>query len=74
MMMNKYCSSRDHRINNFPGFDHIEWEKKRKHVEYVNKLAAEKGGDVKVIAVYTGLFLDDSLDVSNCFTLRLSLL
>ncbi|KAL5511054.1 hypothetical protein ACEPAH_4269 [Sanghuangporus vaninii] len=52
----------DHRLNDFPGFDHGEWEKKRRHIAYANELAVKKGGDVKVIAVYTGLFLEDSLN------------
>ncbi|OCB86111.1 NAD-binding protein [Sanghuangporus baumii] len=52
----------DHRLNDFPGFDHEEWEKKRRHIAYANELAVKKGGDVKVIAVYTGLFLEDSLN------------
>ncbi|KAL5532534.1 hypothetical protein ACEPAF_4308 [Sanghuangporus sanghuang] len=52
----------DHRLNDFPGFDHEEWEKKRRHIAYANELAVKKGGDVKVIAVYAGLFLEDSLN------------
>ncbi|KAI5121372.1 hypothetical protein M0805_001185 [Coniferiporia weirii] len=52
----------DHRANDFPGFDHEEWIKKRKHFSYATELAEQKGGNVKVIAVYTGLFLEDSLD------------
>lgn len=52
----------DHRLNDFPGFDHEEWDKKRKHMAYATDLAT-KMGDVKVIAVYTGLFLEDSINV-----------
>ncbi|THG98277.1 hypothetical protein EW145_g7451 [Phellinidium pouzarii] len=51
----------DHRLNDFPGFDHKEWGKKRKHFSSVSELAAKNGGDVKIIAVYPGLFLEDAL-------------
>ncbi|KAH8116734.1 NAD-binding protein [Phellopilus nigrolimitatus] len=51
----------DHRLNDFPGYDHEEWVKKSKHVSYVRELATRKGCDMKVISVYTGLFLEDSL-------------
>ena len=53
----------DHRFNDFPGFDHIEWDKKRKHVEYANELKEKKGIDMKIISVYCGLFLESSLRV-----------
>ncbi|EJD02544.1 NAD-binding protein [Fomitiporia mediterranea MF3/22] len=54
----------DHRLNDFPGFDHPEWIKKRKHLDYVNEIAAKKG-DVKIISVYNGLFLEDSFNVTE---------
>lgn len=42
--------SRDHRENDFPGYDHHDWDVKR-------ELASQ------VIAVYTGLFIELSLNV-----------
>lgn len=57
---------RDHRLNDFPGFDHPEWDKKRAHIEFAEGLAkeaAEAGHEVKIISVYSGLFLEDALTV-----------
>ncbi|KAF8588228.1 isoflavone reductase family protein [Ramaria rubella] len=45
----------DHRLNDF---EQIEWERKKKHVAR----ARREGGDkMKVVAVYAGLFLEDSI-------------
>lgn len=62
----------DHRSNDqvFPSFDHVEWIKKRKHVELANELVKQRGNDTKIISVYCGLFLEmvfaewSGLDVS----------
>ncbi|KAI0737942.1 hypothetical protein C8Q80DRAFT_1293357 [Daedaleopsis nitida] len=45
----------DHRKNDFPGYDHHEWEVKRELATAARRLA---GGKTKVIALYTGLFLE----------------
>ncbi|KAI0700548.1 NAD-P-binding protein [Cerioporus squamosus] len=45
----------DHRQNDFPGYDHHEWAVKR---ELAEDARASAGGKVKIIAVYTGLFLE----------------
>ncbi|KZT64192.1 NAD(P)-binding protein [Daedalea quercina L-15889] len=45
----------DHRINDFPGWDHAEWIFKGQHAQKYRELGA---GKTKVIAVYTGAFLE----------------
>ncbi|KAH9949131.1 hypothetical protein B0H21DRAFT_729657 [Amylocystis lapponica] len=48
----------DHRLNDFPGYDHPDWIHKAEHA----RRARERGkGDIKVISVYTGLFLETGL-------------
>ncbi|OBZ65444.1 putative pinoresinol-lariciresinol reductase 3 [Grifola frondosa] len=48
----------DHRLNDFPGFDHSDWTHKRTHVAEIRQAAEDK---LKVVAVYVGLFLEDSI-------------
>ena len=52
---------RDHRLNDFSGHDHHEWEVKRELAEDARALAAE--GKTKVIAVFNGLFLEGAFRV-----------
>ena len=52
---------RDHRLNDFPGYDHHEWEVKRELAQEARVLAAE--GKTKVIAVYNGIFLEGAFRV-----------
>ncbi|RDX52838.1 NAD-P-binding protein [Lentinus brumalis] len=45
----------DHRQNDFPGYDHHEWAVKRELAEDARTRAA---GNLKIVAVYSGLFLE----------------
>lgn len=45
----------DHRINDFPGWEHREWVWKREHLERTLEVGK---GKIKTIAVFTGLFLE----------------
>jgi len=48
----------DHRANDFPGYDHPDWIHKAEHA----RSARERGkGAIKVVAVYTGLFLETAI-------------
>ena len=53
--------SSDHRLNDFPGYDHPDWDIKREHAKEAKEAAGET---MKVISVYTSLFLEDSFGVS----------
>ena len=59
---------RDHRLNDFQGYDHPAWDVKRSHEkqarEFVASAGAGGGMKMKVISLYTGLFLEDSFGVS----------
>jgi len=48
----------DHRLNDFPGWDDVLWLAKEKHVHKAREIAK---GKVKIIALYTGLFLEGTL-------------
>ncbi|EMD41175.1 hypothetical protein CERSUDRAFT_121713 [Gelatoporia subvermispora B] len=48
----------DHRLNDFPGFEHSDWLKKRAHEVRVRERAGNK---MKVISVYCGLFLQETM-------------
>lgn len=48
----------DYRVNDFPGWDDVAWIAKAKHVRRARELAQ---GKVKIVAVYTGLFLEGAL-------------
>jgi len=45
----------DHRINDFPGFDHPEWARKRVQTEHVQEVSA---GKMKIVFLYIGLFVE----------------
>jgi len=49
----------DRRLNAFEGFDMAEWSLKIEHLDFVKEIS--KGKSFKVILMYTGLFLEDSL-------------
>ncbi|KAI9059751.1 NAD-P-binding protein [Trametes sanguinea] len=51
----------DHTRNDFPGYDHHEWQTKRELAADARGLA--EGTSTQVIAVYTGLFLELTLAV-----------
>ena len=51
----------DHGRNDFPGYDHHEWDVKRQLASEARELA--RGTPTQVIAVYTGLFLELALNV-----------
>ncbi|KLO14005.1 hypothetical protein SCHPADRAFT_967111 [Schizopora paradoxa] len=51
----------DRRLNAFEGFDMAEWYLKVEHLDYIKEISKRK--DFKVVLVYTGLFLEDSLIV-----------
>ncbi|TDL24323.1 hypothetical protein BD410DRAFT_786439 [Rickenella mellea] len=53
--------SSDHRLNDFPGYEHSEWTTKRAHVERAKQLGA---GKMKIISLYTGAFLEMIVSVS----------
>lgn len=53
--------SRDHRENDFPGYDHHDWDVKRELASHAREVA--RGTPTQVIAVYTGLFIELSLNV-----------
>lgn len=53
----------DHRLNDFGDFENKEWIKKQEHLRYVQKIS--EGKDLKVVSVYTGLFLELSFGVSR---------
>ena len=55
-----FCS--DHRLNDFPGGDHPEWEAKRELEKEARALAGDK---TKVFSVYNGLFLEGAFGVSQ---------
>ncbi|KAH9890553.1 NAD-P-binding protein [Cubamyces lactineus] len=50
----------DHGRNDFPGYDHHEWDVKRQLASEARELA--RGTPTQVIAVYTGLFLELALN------------
>jgi len=55
----------DHRVNNFPGFDHKAWKAKQDHASNARRMAEERVKDsskerLKIISVYTGLLLEAS--------------
>ncbi|TFK86092.1 NAD-P-binding protein [Polyporus arcularius HHB13444] len=52
----------DHRQNDFPGYDHHEWAVKRELAEDARTRAA---GNVKIVAVYSGLFLEGAFRVTG---------
>ncbi|EIW60916.1 NAD-P-binding protein [Trametes versicolor FP-101664 SS1] len=62
----------DHRENDFPGYDHHDWDVKRELASHAREVA--RGTPTQVIAVYTGLFIELSLNVlgfdidNNLFT------
>ncbi|KAI0373209.1 NAD-P-binding protein [Pilatotrama ljubarskyi] len=58
----------DHNKNNFPGYDHHEWEVKRQLAAEARELA--RGTPTQVIAVYTGLFLELALNPFMGFDLE----
>lgn len=49
----------DRRLNAFEGFDMAEWYLKIEHLDFIKEIS--KGKNFKVILLYTGLFLEDSL-------------
>ncbi|OCH93284.1 NAD(P)-binding protein [Obba rivulosa] len=49
----------DHQLNDFPGFEHSDWAKKKAHESRVRERAGSK---MKVISVYSGLFLEEALN------------
>jgi len=51
----------DHRLNDFPGWDDVEWNVKRMHAQKSKELAGDK---IKAISVYAGL-LEGLLEVSK---------
>jgi len=48
----------DHRLHSFPGWDDVEWNLKREHAQKSHELAGNK---IKIVSVYTGLFLEGAL-------------
>lgn len=54
------CAS-DYRLNDFPGWDNFDWNIKREHVAKAREIAQ---GKVKIVATYTGLFLEIAIAVS----------
>ncbi len=52
---------RDHRENDFPGYDHHDWDVKRELAAHAREVA--RGTPTQVVAVYTGLFIELSLNV-----------
>ncbi|KAI0628747.1 NAD-P-binding protein [Trametes polyzona] len=62
----------DHRENDFPGFDHHDWDVKRELAAHAREAA--RGTPTQVIAVYTGLFTELAFNVigfdleNNAFT------
>ncbi|KAI8999108.1 NAD-P-binding protein [Trametes punicea] len=50
----------DHSRNDFPGYDHHEWETKRQLASEAREIA--RGTPTQVIAVYPGLFLESGLN------------
>lgn len=55
--------NRDRRLNAFEGFDMAEWYLKIEHLDFIKEIS--KGKNFKVILMYTGLFLEDSLIVRD---------
>ncbi|KAI0926206.1 hypothetical protein AcW1_008430 [Taiwanofungus camphoratus] len=51
----------DYRLNDFPGWDNFDWNIKREHVAKAREIAQ---GKVKIVATYTGLFLEIAIAVS----------
>ena len=47
-------------MNNFPGFNHPDWEHKTFHIERARDLAEDQ---MKIVSVYNGLFLDMGIAV-----------
>ena len=58
-------SFRDHRVNDFGDFENKEWIKKQDHLRFVQEYAANKGRPLRIVPVYTGLFLELSLGVCS---------
>ncbi|OJT13021.1 hypothetical protein TRAPUB_10430 [Trametes pubescens] len=50
----------DHRENDFPGYDHHDWDVKRELAAHAREVA--RGTPTQVVAVYTGLFIELSLN------------
>ncbi|ETW84890.1 hypothetical protein HETIRDRAFT_165861 [Heterobasidion irregulare TC 32-1] len=51
----------DHRLNNFPGFEHEVWAHKREHAARARARVVENSGDMKIIAVYVGWFMEEAI-------------
>lgn len=51
---------RDHKLNDFPVYEHGEWTSKRVYAAETRALT--KGTKTKVIALYTGIFLEMALE------------
>ena len=56
---------RDHRLNNFPGYEHEVWAHKREHAARARARVVENSGDMKIIAVYVGWFMEEAIRVRN---------
>ncbi|TFK51295.1 NAD(P)-binding protein [Heliocybe sulcata] len=50
----------DHWKNDFPDFEHEEWLHKKKHVTYAKQIGK---GKMKVVSVYNGMLLEDTIGV-----------
>lgn len=60
------CCS-DHRLNDFPGYDHSAWIYKRQKDMKMREKVKASGKEMKIVAVYPSLFLESAIIVRIMF-------